>query len=375
MRTLPMLSLAVCTFLHAATVFAGQQWVFIASPANPPSILVCSLDTETGALGETRIAAADVNTGFMALHPTLPLLYAGTSEAVEAGQPNGYVRAYRIDSRTGQLEFLNKAPTADSGTTHIEVSRDGRFVAVCHYGGEGTSLIPLDANGTLRQTVSRVKHEGSSAHPQRQKRPHPHGVAFATDGKFVCVADLGNDHVEVFPISSSGELQPGGFWKAAPGAGPRHVSFHPSGKWLYCINELDNTLSVLAFNSATGELSEIETVNTLPADFDGANTTAEVVVHPSGKFLYGSNRGHNSTAVYRIDAGSGRLTFVEHVPTQGDHPRFIGLDPTGKIFIAANMNGNNLVSFRIGQQSGALQATGHQAKVPRPMCLLFVPAS
>lgn len=373
MRALPPLLMLAAVMSSPLTVQAGQQWLFIASPAKPPVIQVCLLETETGQFGEMRVAATDVSTGFMALHPTLPILYAGSSETVEQGQPNGYVRAYRFDAARGQLEYLGKAPTNDNGTTHIEVAPNGRYVAVCHYGGEGTSIIPLDEQGQLKQSVSRVKHEGSSAHPQRQKRPHPHGVAISADSRFVCVADLGNDHVEVFPVDENQQIQAGSFWKAPAGAGPRHVSFHPNGKWLYCINELDSTMSVLQYDASSGSLTELETITTLPADFSGNNSTAEVVVHPSGQFVYGSNRGHNSTAVFRVDQKSGRLTLIQHEPTGGDHPRFVGLDPTGGMYVAANMNANNLVSFKFDSESGKLTPTGHTAEVARPMCVLFVP--
>ncbi|MBL4884077.1 MAG: beta-propeller fold lactonase family protein, partial [Planctomycetaceae bacterium] len=230
------------------TAQAEQQWIYIASPAKPAVIYRCSLDLETGQFGELEIAAGDVRTGFMDLHPTKPILYAGTSEAVEKGQPNGFVRAYRINKKDGSLKQFSTATTADSGTTHIEVSAQGKVALVCHYGGEGTSAIPVGSQGRLINTVSKIKHEGSSADPRRQKKPHPHGVAIHQSGKFVCVADLGNDHVEVFRISKQGKLSKCSFWKAAPGAGPRHVSFHPNGKWLYCINELDNTLVLLDFD-------------------------------------------------------------------------------------------------------------------------------
>jgi len=351
-------------------VRAEANWIYIASPAQPGAIYVCSLNPETGEFGEKKLAAEDVFTGFVALHPTQPILYAATSEKGEKSSPNGFVRAYRIDPKTGSLKLLGKASTDDNGTTHIEVSRTGEFVAVCHYSGEGTSLIPLDENGNLIEEVSRIKHTGSSVH-QRQKSPHPHGVAISHDGKYVCVADLGNDHVEVFSVIEGRQLMPSSRWKAEPGAGPRHVSFHPNGKWLYCINELDSTMAALDFDTQTGQLKEIQTLSTLPEDFSQNNTTAEVVVHPSGKFLYGSNRGHNSTVMYGIDENTGKLSLLGFESTQGDHPRFIGINPTGSLLLAANMNANTVVSFNIDQESGKLRPTGHKLEVSKPMCVVF----
>ena len=350
---------------------AEQQWIYIASPAKPAVIYRCVLDLNTGQFGKLEIAADDVRTGFMALHPTKPILYASTSEQVEKGAPNGFVRAYRMNKKSGGLSLFSIAPTEDKGTTHIEVSPLGNVVLVCHYGGEGTSAIPLNLKGELIKKVSKIKHEGSGG-TKRQTRPHPHGVAIHKEGKFVCVADLGNDHVEVFSISKEGKLSKCSFWESAPGAGPRHVSFHPNGKWLYCINELDNTLVLLDFDAGSGKLKEIQTINTLPEGYKETSYTAEIAIHPNGKFLYGSNRGHNSTVVCKIDQKNGRLSVVEHEPTQGDHPRFIGIDPTGSIYLAANMNANSIVSFHVDQKTGALKPSGHTLEVARPMCVLFV---
>jgi 6-phosphogluconolactonase len=345
--------------------------LYIASPARPPIIATCTVNLETGEFSTPRPAAKGVSTGFLALHPSKPILYAA---ATEGGRrtPTGAVRAYEINRDTGMLKLLNQTSTADKGTTHLAVDRAGKAVVVCHYGGKGTSALALAGDGTVKEGVSQIVHTGSSVHPSRQKGPHPHGVAIHQGGRFVSVADLGTDHVEVFALSKDAKLSKASFWKAKPGAGPRHVSFHPNGKWLYCINEIDSTIAVLEFNADKGTLKEVQTISTLPEDFKGENTTAEVVVHPSGKFLYGSNRGHNSTAVFAIDPDTGTLTLVEHEPTQGDHPRFVGLDSTGKLYIAANMNSNNLVSFWIDPKTGALKPTGHKVTVARPMCVVFV---
>ncbi|WP_013630914.1 lactonase family protein [Rubinisphaera brasiliensis] len=368
-----LVSLTVTALMASASAQAEQQRLFIASAGKPSSIETCTFDSETGQFGEVTTAVADVQTGFMALHPKLPILYAAVSEKVPRGQMNGAVYAYRIDAETGELKQLGSVSTGDMGNTHIEVAANGQFLAVCHYGGVGTTLVPLMPDGSLSRKISRQKHAGSSAHPQRQTRPHPHGVAISRNSKFVLVADLGNDHVEVFPVSAEGKLTRGSYWQAAAGAGPRHVSFHPNGRWLYSINELDSTVSVLEFDDEQGQLKELQTVDTLPEDFDGENTTAEVVVHPSGKFLFGSNRGHNSNAVFQIDEQTGRLSFVEREPTQGDHPRFVGQDPTGSMLISANRNDDELVAFSIDQNSGELKPTGNEVNVARPMCVLFVP--
>lgn len=365
----PLASALFAFTLLAGSSHAAEQLLFIASPAKPKAIYSCTLDTKSGKFGELKIAAADVATGFMAMHPTKPILYAGSSNNQK---PNGIVIAYTVNRKAGTLTKINEAPTNDQGTTHIEIGPAGKVAVVCHYGGKGTSAIPIKPDGSLKQSVSTIAHTGSSVHVKRQTKPHPHGVAIHKSGKYVCVADLGNDHVEVFGLSEKGMLSQVSFWKSAPGAGPRHVSFHPNHQFLYCINELDSTMSVLHFDASHGKLKEVQTLTTLPKDFEGTNSTAEVVVHPSGKFLYGSNRGHDSTAVFKIDQIDGTLTFVEREPTQGNHPRFVGLDPTGTIYVAANMHTGNLVSFHIDSRTGELNPTGNTLEVARPMCVLFV---
>lgn len=367
-KPLKILTLALFSLIFTTACTAQKQFIYIASPAKPQAIYVATLDTETGQFGPMTIAADDISTGFMALHPTKDVLYAATN--TNGQKPSGSITAYSIDSKTGALTKTGNVPTNDNGNTHIEVSRDGKVVIQCHYQGDGTAAVLLNKDGALTKNVSNIKHTGSSINPRRQKEPHPHGVAIHQSGKYVCVADLGNDHVEVFAINN-GKLSQASRWKAKPGAGPRHVSFHQNGKWLYSINELDNTMDALSFDASTGKLTQIQNINTLPKDFTGNSSTAEVVVHPNGKFLYGSNRGHESTVVFSIDQSNGKLTTIQHEPTQGKHPRFVGIDPTGQIYLAANTNTGNIVSFHINPSTGKLTPTGHQLKVARPMCIVF----
>ena len=348
----------------AGSASADHHLLYIASASKAEGISSCRLDLATGAMTEPAPAVEAASTGFLALHPEKPWLYSLTG---------GDVHAFEVLVEQGELRRINQQASGDDGATHLEVGPRGRFVAVAHYGGGSTSLLPIAAGGRVEPVSDIIQHTGKSVHPQRQQKPYAHGVAFGPNGRFLCVADLGTDHVEVYRVTDSGTLEKASRWKAAAGAGPRHLRFHPRGPFLYSINELDSTISALRFDSQTGELSEIQTVSTLPEDFDQPNTTAEVVVHPSGKFLYGSNRGHDSTAVFRIDPESGELTLVEMEPTRGAHPRFVGIDPTGAYYIAANRDSNNLVTFRVDQQTGQLDPTGHEVAVERPMCVVFVP--
>jgi 6-phosphogluconolactonase len=356
--TIGWIASGVPALLPPSSATAAEQVLYIASGTKTEGISSCRFDLETGAFTKPTPAVAAASTGFLALHPSQPWLYSLTE---------GDVHAFRRLPAEGKLQRLNVEPSGDTGATHLEVGPRGQRVAVAHYGGGSTSLLPIADGGKIKPVSTVRQHAGKSVHPQRQQKPFAHGVAFDPSGRFLCVADLGTDHVELYRINDVGELETADRWQAAPGAGPRHLTFHPNGRFLYAINELDSTLSALRFDAAAGTLTEIQTIRTLPSDFTAANTTAEVVVHPSGKFLYGSNRGHDSTAVFRIDQETGQLQWVEAEPTLGGHPRFVVMDPTGQYYLAANRDADNLVSFRIDQETGELTATGHEEKVARPM--------
>jgi 6-phosphogluconolactonase len=345
---------------------AAEQILFIGTAGT--GIYACTLDMETGELSEPQLAVEAPKPGFLALHPNQKYLYAVTAEATT---PSGGVRAYEIERASRTLKLINQQNSGDEGATHLQVDHNGKVVVVAHYSGGSTSALAIAEDGALNKVNGFIRHEGTGADPKRQEKPHAHGAAVSPDNKFVCIADLGTDHVDVYKLSAQADLEKSSFWKAKPGAGPRHLMFHPNGKWLYSINELDSTISGLNYDSQSGELTEIDTVTTLPEDFHGENSTAELAIHPNGKFLYGSNRGHDSTAVYRIEE-TGKLALIEIEPTQGGHPRFIGLDPSGTFLIAANRDTDNLVSFRVDQQSGELTPTGNQAKAPKPICVVFL---
>ncbi len=350
---------------HSA--LASDQLIFVGTNAAQQGIYASTLNLATGEFGPARAVGDAPRPGFLALHPRLPVLY---SIAVEKKDPSGGLRSFRIDSAAQQLTLINRQTTGDDGATHLALNPTGDAIVVVHYTGGSTALLPLSESGAIKPLTSLVQHAGSSVHPSRQKGPYAHGVAWDASGQFACVADLGADQVLVYHLHSQ-TLERHSIWNAKPGAGPRHLAFHPNGQWLYCINELNNTLTALTFDGEAGALAELQTIGTLPPDFTEPNTTAEVVVHPSGKFVYCSNRGHDSTAAFAIDTDTGQLTLVEIEPTQGGHPRFIGIDPSGKYLIAANRDDDNLVSFLIAQETGALTPTGHQISIPQPVCLVF----
>jgi 6-phosphogluconolactonase len=353
----------------------SRAWVFIGTYTNGKSegIYRAQLDLQSGALSKPELAAKAASPSFLALHPSGRFLYAVAE--LGGGKPAGVVSAFALDPATGKLEHLNEQPSRGGGPCHLVVDPAGKNVLVANYGGGSIAALPIAENGHLQPASSFIQHTGKSVNPRRQEAPHAHSINLDAAGKFAAVADLGLDKVLVYRFDSEkGELTPNDppFSPVAPGAGPRHFAFHPNGRFAFVINEMQSTVTAFEYDSKQGVLTEIHTTSTLAEPYQG-NSTAEVQVHPGGKFLYGSNRGHNSVAMFSIDANSGRLTAIGHQPTGGKTPRNFGIDPSGKFLLAANQSSDNLVVFRIDQETGRLTETGHSIDVPSPVCVKFLP--
>ncbi len=336
-------------------------------------IYLLHLDTETGELEVVGLAGEANNPSFLALHPTEPLLYSVGRMTDEEGNTVGALNAFAIDPESGLLELLNQHPSIGGGPCHIAVDLPGRHAMAANYGGGSAIVASIEDDGSLGETTAYVEHEGSSVHP-RQQSPHAHAVDLAPDGRFLFVADLGIDQIRIYRYSDEdGSLEPNDppHAETAPGAGPRHFTFHPSGEYAYVINELDNTITAFTYDAEAGALDPIHTVPTLPDDFDGDNTTAEIRVHPSGRFVYGSNRGHHSIAAFSVDADTGELTPIGHTSTRGETPRNFNIDPTGRFLLAANQDTDNIAVFRIDQETGELEFTGSEVEVGAPVCVTF----
>jgi len=346
-------------------------------------IYLYRMDPSSGALTHVRTVPGVANPSFLAFGPAQRYLYACNETETFAGQPGGGVSAFALDAQAGNLTYLNAQPTHGAYPCHLCVDPTGRYLLSANYGSGSFAVHPIAADGRLGAATDVVRHVGSGPNARRQDGPHAHMVTFDLSGRYALLVNLGIDQTLVCRLDTEADklvphevVAPSGATEqssapAAPGAGPRHVAFHPSNRYAYVINELGCTVDLFAWDATAGTLAPLQTISTVPAGFSAANTTAEIAVHPSGRFLYGSNRGHDSIAIYRIDPASGRLTALGNAPTQGKDPRSFAIDPTGTFLLAANQNSSSVVTFRIDQSTGVLSPTGHVAPIPTPVCLLF----
>lgn len=347
--------------------------------SNSEGIYVLDLDLTTGQLTRPRLAAKTDNPSFLAIHSSGDYLYAVNEIGDWKGLESGAVSAFAIDPKSGRLKLVNQQSSGGGAPCYLIVDKSGRFVLVANYGGGSVASLPIGDDGQLGEAASIVQHEGSSINPDRQEGPHAHSINLDAGGQYALAADLGLDEVLVYRFDAeSGKLARHDPPSASvtPGAGPRHLSFHPNGQLAYVINELNLTISVFTYNSESGTLTPAQTISTLPdsATSDEARasySTAEIRVHPSGRFAYASNRGHDTIAVFAVDGSSGNLALIEHEPTLGRTPRNFEIDPTGQFLVVANQDSNNLVVFRIDQETGHLEPTGSRAEVPSPVCIKF----
>ena len=330
------------------------------------------MDLATGKLTAAGVTSGMVNPSFLAIHPSRRFLYAVNEVGNFQGKKCGGVGAFAIDPESGHLTLLNQQPSGGIGPCHLVVDKRGKNVLVANYSSGSVCVLPVGPDGRLGPHTTLVQHQGSSVDPRRQKGPHAHSINLDLANRFAVAADLGLDKVLVYRFDADGgSLRPNDppFASLAPGAGPRHFAFHPAGQFAYVINEMASTVTAFSYNADRGALDAIQTVSTLPEGFDGDSSTAEVQVHPSGKFLYGSNRGHDSVAVFGIDSHSGRLSYVANRSTQGKTPRNFGIDPTGRYILAANQSSCTIVVFRIDPRTGDLSPTGNVVNVPMPVCV------
>lgn len=340
-------------------------------------IYLSTLDVKTGKLAPAELAGEERNPSFVAIHPSQRFLYSVSEISDFGGKRVGGVSSFSIDPQTGRLTRLNQQPSGGEGPCHLTVDQAGKNVLVANYGGGSVAVLPINDNGELSPPSSTIKHQGSSVDTKRQGAPYAHSINLDSANKFAYAADLGLDKVLIYRFDASQHsLTPNdpAFGIVPPGSGPRHSAFHPSGKYLFVNNELTSTVTSFARDAGSGALKEIVTLSTLPQPTPG-NSTAETVVHPNGKFVYVSNRGHDSLAIFKIDESSGRLTALGHHSSGGKTPRNFNIDPSGTYLLAANQDTNKVVVLKINSDTGALSDTGNSIDVGRPVCVKFVPMS
>jgi len=343
--------------------------------AKSEGIYLLRLDLQRGTLTPVGLAAKTPSPSFLAVHPNRPFLYAVSEIDSFGGKKTGAVSAFAFRPKSGKLELLNQHSSGGTGPCYLVVDRTGKNVLVANYGGGSVAVLPIGADGRVSEATAFIQHQGSSIDPHRQEGPHAHSINLDSGNRFAVAADLGLDKLLVYRFDAAkGTLVANDppWTSVKPGAGPRHFAFHPSGRYAYVINELQCTVTAFGYDAEHGILKELETVSTLPEGIKEGYSTAEVQVHPSGKFLYGSNRGHDSIAVFAIDPKTGKPSLVENQSTEGKTPRNFGIDPTGTYLLAANQDSDSIVMFRIDPSTGRLKPTGQKVSVPSPVCVKFV---
>ena len=337
---------------------------------NPVGLSVFRFDPATGALSPVQ-QVQSANPSFAAPDPTRRFLYVINEIDDYEGQKSGSAEAYAIDPSTGMIKLLNRQSLNSPIPAHLAVDPTGHHLVVANYIGGDFVVLPIEADGRLGPVSGDIKDTGSGPNEKRQEAPHPHSVVFDPAGHFIAAADLGIDKVQVFRLTDGG-LAPVSEAPVAPGAGPRHIAFDVGGKRFYVVNELNATVTAFAYDAATGQIGrELQTVSTEPPGYSGPHSTAEIAVHPSGKFLYASNRGHNSIVGYRIDPSTGLLSVIGFAAQGVNFPRNFAIDPSGKWLYVANQKGDTIVQFDINPETGELKPTGQITPSITPVAIVF----
>ncbi len=382
-RCLPVALLAVaglagCT-RSVPTASRHDYLVYIGTNVSSPqenSIYLYHLSPTTGELLPLGAMKGGANPTYLTMDAAHRHLYAVSETQTYLGAPGGGVSALAIDPRTAMLTMLNQQPSTGASPCYISLDRTGKNALVANYSSGNVAVLPVRPDGQLAPPAATDQHQPPTGPHQNQDKPHAHSFLPAPDNRYVFSADLGTDKVYGYQLDvATGKLtpQPAPAFTAKPGAGPRHLTFHPNGRWAYLENELNSTLTALTYDAKSGTFQEIETESTLPAGFSGANAGADVHVSPDGRFVYTSNRGDNSLAVFSIAPADGRLSLVQHVSTQGNWPRNFALDPSGRVLLVANQNSNDVFTYTVDKQTGKLTPTGKSIRVPSPMFVEVVP--
>jgi 6-phosphogluconolactonase len=337
-------------------------------------IYLYRLNLSSGELKHVATTKGVVNPSFLALAPSRRYLYAVNEVGDFAGKKSGAISSFAVDQKTGELRLLNQQPSLGADPCYVDVDAGGRFVLIANYTGGNVTVFPVQRDGSLGEATDMKQARGSSVNRERQQGPHAHCIVLDPTNQFAYSCDLGTDKIMIFRFDArNGKLLPGEppWVQVKPGAGPRHLAFDRSGKYLFVLNELHSTVTAFARDRGKGSLKELQTLTTLPKDFTGTNSSADIHVSSDGRFLYCSNRGHDSIAIFTINPRNGLLTSVGHESTRGMTPRNFAIDPTGAFLLVANQKSDNIVAFRIDKATGRLSSTGQVVEVPSPVCLKF----
>ena len=357
-----------------STCFSREYFAYLGTYSGKGSagIYLARYESDTGKFTPPQLAAEVSNPNFLAVTPNRKFLFAAADNLGAESKTNSGVVAYAINPTNGALTRLAAVNCGWRGVCHISTDATGRWLLAASYNSGAVAALPIAEDGHIETISAKAVHHGSGANTNRQASAHAHAVVTDPANRFVLVPDLGMDKVMSYHLDATLTPAEPPFTAVAPGSGPRHLEFHPNGKFAYVINELTSSVTTFAYDTAHGALKELQTVPALPAGFTNVSTAAEIIVHPSGKFLYASNRGHDSIAVFAVDEVTGKLTLLAHEPTRGKIPRFITLDPAGKFLFALNQDGGNLVTFEVDASSGKLKAVNEEIKLASPVCLKFV---
>ncbi len=372
-RTLLLTGFASLSSLSLAADFFIYYGTYTNRQSDSKGIYVSRFNTESGEWAAPQLAGETGSPSFLAVHPSQKYLYS-VGEMSQPGQTGGAVTAWSIDRSTGMLTKINQVSSVGGGPCHINLNPKGDLAMVANYGGGSAVSYEVKADGSLSEAVSFHQHEGSSVNERRQKAPHAHSANFSPDGRFAFIADLGVDKVFIYKVGAAGATTAHGSVAVPPGSGPRHFAFHPSGQFAFTNGELLLNVTSFKYDAQQGALTALETVSCLPegVPFSDKYSTAEVVAHPSGKFVYCSVRQHDSIARFRFDETAGTLHYQGNTASGGNIPRNFSLDPSGKWLFAAHQNSHNVVLFKVDQETGDLKATGKEQPVSACVCVRFV---
>jgi 6-phosphogluconolactonase len=369
-----------CTMIAASAVAQNTQWVYFGTYTTPESgskgVYVAKFDATTGVLSAPVVAAETTSPSFLALHPSGQFLYT-VGESAPAGRVKSEVSAYRISRSSGKLDKLNAVEAGGEGPCFIGLEKGGTVAMTAQYTDGTVASHRVASDGRLGEAVSVIKHVGTGPDAERQEGPHAHSIRATPDNRFALACDLGADKVFIYRIdTATGALTKHGHADLPPGAGPRHIAFHPNGRLVFVNNEMLMSVSVFEYEAKQGRLNLLRTVSTLPeADrkLKGLST-AEVVVHPNGRVVYVSNRTHDTIAVFRCEPETGALELVQNVPAEGKIPRNFSLDLSGKWMIVAHQDSNSAAIFSVNEKDGTLAFTGKKVSLGAPVCVRFLAA-